>query len=172
MSHSVRLQFAALAATLFMTTSNALAGAPSGPVKLDVVNLTAWLHVDDLTMADVVVELEIDGDVQRGVVGENGRFELSLPADVQALLRFTKPGHLPKEVVVDTRHVNEGGFDGKTRNVSFAVILEAERHMAGLTYPGPVGSLRFEQGGGCLAVDHDQRKVPAHAVQRETIVVF
>lgn len=172
MRPSNHIQFAAFAAILLLNPSNALADPPSGPLKLDVVNLTAWLHVEDLTMADVVVELEIDGEVQRGSVGENGRFELSLPADVRALLRFTKPGHLPKEVVVDTYHVNEGGFDGKTRNVSFAVILEAERHMAGLTYPGPVGGLRFEQGGGCLAVDHDQRKVPAHAVQRETIVVF
>ena len=158
-----------MALLMLITGSTVQAGTPAGPKVLDAVVLTAWLHVEDLTMADVVVELEVDGVLQTAHVPENGRFEMSLPADVEAVLRFSKPGHLTKEVVVDTHHVVDGGFDGKKRHVSFAVIMQQERHMAGFTYPGPVGSLGFDQGGGCLAVAHDRRVVPA---ERRTIMVF
>ncbi len=120
-------------------------------------------------MAGVVVSIEVNGETQTTTVPESGRFEVSLPADVEATLRFEKPGHLPKEVVVDTHHVNDGGFDGRTRHVKFAVILELERRMGGLTYPGPVGSLGFDKDGGCLAVAHDRTLVPA---SRDKIMVF
>ena len=85
------------------------------------------------------------------------------------VLRISKPGHLTKEVVVDTHHVNDGGFDGKQRHVSCAVILQAKDHMAGLTYPGPVGTIGFDDGGGCMTVEHDRRLVPEH---RQQVVVF
>ena len=160
----------AIIAMLSLAGTQLHAGAPERAPRTDAVNLTAWLHVEDLTMADVVVELRVGGTVHTGRVTENGRIDLSLPADVEAVLRFTKPGHLPKEVVVDTRHMNDGDFDGKTRHVSFAVILEPVRHMKGFVYPGPVGNIGFEEGGGCLAVQHDTRKI--QTVERQTMVVF
>ncbi|MBK9761331.1 MAG: hypothetical protein IPO90_15520 [Flavobacteriales bacterium] len=167
--HTPHILNCGLLALLLFVANTVHAGAPASPKVLDAVVLTAWLHVEDLTMADVLVELEVDGVLQTGHVPENGRFEMSLPADVDAVLRFSKPGHLTKEVVVDTHHVTDGGFDGKKRHVSFAVILQQERHMAGFTYPGPVGSLGFDEGGGCLAVAHDRSVVPA---ERRTIMVF
>ncbi len=120
-------------------------------------------------MADVVVEVMVNGIVNKGGVAENGRIDVILPAGVEAVLRISKPGHLTKEVAVDTHHVNDGGFDGKQRHVSCAVILQATEHMAGLTYPGPVGSIGFDEGGGCMTVEHDLRLVPEH---RQQVVVF
>jgi hypothetical protein len=77
-------------------------------------------------------------------------------------LRFEKPGHVTKEVTVDTRHVQDGDFGGqRRRQVKLAVIMEQERFMAGLTYAGPVGNLGFEPGGGCVAVAHTRSVVPA-----------
>ena len=141
---------------------------PSSPMDEAVV-ITGWLQSQDLTMVGAVVSIEVNGEYQSTTVPESGRFELTLPADVEAILRFEKPGHLPKEVVVDTHHVNDGGFDGRTRHVKFAVILELVRRMGGLIYPGPVGSLGFDKDGGCMAVAHDRSLVPAG---RERIMVF
>ena len=159
-----------LCATIAILLSNGLSasGPPASPLDEAVV-ITGWLQTQDLTMVGAVVSIEVNGEYQSTTVPESGRFELTLPANVEATLRFEKPGHLPKEVVVDTHHVNDGGFDGRTRHVKFAVILELERRMGGLTYPGPVGSLGFDKDGGCLAVAHDRTLVPA---SRDKIMVF
>ncbi|MBL0127265.1 MAG: hypothetical protein IPP83_07345 [Flavobacteriales bacterium] len=147
----------------------AIAAPPTRPSP-EAVFLTGWLHVEDLTMADVVVTVEVNGVTRTGSVKENGRFDIVLPSDAEVLLRFEKPGHLPKEVTVDTRNVNDGGFaDQRIRHIKFAVVLNLERHMAGLTYGGPVGSIAFDAGGGCLAVAHDRTIIPA---KRQAIMVF
>jgi len=127
----------------------------------DAVELTGWLHVDDLIMNDVVVEVEVDGRLLTIPVTENGRFTVLLPANAEAVLHIEKPGHLPKKVMLDTRHVHDGTQGPKTRKLSFAVILEVERRMGGLTYLGPVGSIGFDEGGGCVAVAHTKKLVPA-----------
>ena len=155
-----------LCAALSLSVSPSHAAAP--PVNEAVV-LTAWLHVDDLSMSDVVVEVEVNGTVHIAPVAENGRITVSLPADAEAVLRFEKPGHVSKEVTVDTRHVLRGGPDQRKRKISFAVILELERRMGGLTYAGPVGIIGFDPEGGCVAVAHDRTLVPA---RRHAPMVF
>ncbi|MBK8340191.1 MAG: hypothetical protein IPK99_09495 [Flavobacteriales bacterium] len=145
---------------------------PSSPPAADsdeAVVLTGWLHVESLTMRDVIVEVEVNGTTQIAPVSEAGRFTVELPANAEVLLRFEKPGHLSKEVTVDTRYAQDGKAGQKKRHVKFGVIMELERWMGGLTYAGPVGSLGFEQGGGCLAVEHDRELVPA---ERRSPMVF
>jgi hypothetical protein len=41
--------------------------------------------------------------------------------------------------------------------------------MAGFRYQGPVGSIGFDQGGGCLAIARDRKLVPA---RRQATMVF
>ncbi|MCB0790448.1 MAG: hypothetical protein H6595_13865 [Flavobacteriales bacterium] len=146
--------------------------ASSPPVERedeDAVVLTGWLAVEDLTVRDVLVEVEVNGSVRTPRVSESGRFTVTLPADAEARLRFSKAGHLTKEIVVDTHHLWDGRFERKQRHVRFAIILTLERHMGGLTYAGPVGSIGFDDGGGCVAVSHDRRTVPA---KRGKVMVF
>ncbi|HRH38722.1 MAG TPA: hypothetical protein PK760_10275 [Flavobacteriales bacterium] len=159
MEHT-KLSFLA-AALLFLNLSGACAASPPANGANQAVELTGWLHVQDYTMADVVVEMEVDGSIQRTGVKENGRFDLVLPANTEILLRFTKPGHLSKEVVVHTHSSGVGEPGQHKRRVEFAVILELKRWMGGLVYPGPVGNIGFDEGGGCLAVGHDKMMVPA-----------
>lgn len=142
---------------------------PTAAASEEAVVITGWLQVEGLTMKDVIVEVEVNGTTRIAPVSETGRFTVELPANAEVLLRFEKPGHLPKEVVVDTRHARDGEAGQRTRHVKFAVIMELERHMAGLTYPGPVGTLSFDNGGGCLAVAHDRNRVPA---KRHATMVF
>jgi len=149
------------AALLLGLCGNATASPPGAPPAQDAVVLTGWLHVEDHTMADVVLEVLVNGTVRKAHVSESGRFSVSLPANVEATLRFEKPGHLSKEVLVDTRHAGDGSFEQRTRRLKFAVIMQLERHMGNWTYNGPVGSIGFEQGGGCVAVQHDRNLVPA-----------
>jgi hypothetical protein len=149
--------------------TSALAGPPPGPPFDEAVILTGWLHVEGYTMTDVTVEVEVNGAYSIARVTEAGRFTITLPAGAEAKLRFEKPGHLSKEVLVDTRHAQDGDQGQRVRRVKFAVIMELERRMAGLTYPGPVGSIGFDQGGGCLAVAHDRRLVKA---KRQAVMEF
>lgn len=149
------------AALLLGLCGSATAAPPGTPPAEEAVVLTGWLHVDDYSMADVVLEVHVNGAVRKASVSETGRFSVSLPADVEAVLRFEKPGHLSKEVLVDTRHAGDGSFEQRTRRLKFAVIMQLERHMGNWTYNGPVGSIGFEQGGGCVAVQHDRNLVPA-----------
>ena len=93
-------------------------------------------------------------------MSETGRFELRLPANTEVVLRFEKPQHLPKEVVVNTTNARAGPAGRHKRHVKFAVILELERHMAGYSYHSPVGTIGFEKDGGCLAVTHKRDKIP------------
>lgn len=128
---------------------------PAGRAANATVELTGWLHVDDAEMGDVVLRVEVNGEVHTAQVSGSGRFDVDLPADAAATLRFEKPGHVTKEVTVDTRNVQDGSFTTqKKRQVKLAVIMEQVRFMAGLTYAGPVGNIGFEQGGGCVAVAH------------------
>lgn len=146
-----------LVAALLMNTVHAgEEPRPASNANAAVV-VTGWLQANDLSMEDVVLFVEVDGTLRTQGVSESGRFVVSLPADSEVKLRFEKPGHLPKEVLVDTRHADQLEGTGKSRRVKFAVVLELERHMAGYTYAGPVGSLGFDAQGGCLAVSHDRK---------------
>lgn len=147
---------------------NAGLGQAAGPPVNDAVSLTGWVHVEDLTLSDVVVEVVVNGFTFTAPVSEQGRFSVLLPPDAQATLHFEKEGHLTKEVLVDTHFARDSG--DKLRRVNIAVIMELERHMGGLTYAGPVGTLGFEQGGGCIAVQHDKTRVLAPP--RKDVMVF
>ncbi len=154
---------------LISTASMEAASPPLSIVAEEAVVLTGWLHTEDYTVHETTVEVEVNGVMQIAPVTLNGRFTVTLPTDAEVVLRFEKEGHLSKEVNVDTRHAQEGEVGQRIRHVKFAVIMELERRMGGLTYAGPVGSLGFDAGGGCLAVAHDRRLVPA---KRQAVMVF
>lgn len=159
--HSIPSLKVGLLTLSLMPAGIAVSGAPpAGPSAEEAVVLTGWLHVEDHTMADVTLEVLVNGIVRMARVSENGRFTVSLPADAEATLRFEKPGHLSKEVLVDTRNSQDGSFNQRTRRLKLAVVMQLERYMAGWAYTGPVGSIGFETGG-CVAVTHDRSLVPA-----------
>lgn len=158
----MRTHLPLLVLATFCASSVQAAPPPTGRAADATVELTGWLHVEDLTMKDVVLEVEVNGTVRTAHVAESGKFSFDLPADAAVTLRFEKPGHVTKEVTVDTRNVQDGSFTReKKRHVKFAVIMELERFMAGLTYAGPVGNIGFEQGGGCVAVAHTREMAEA-----------
>jgi hypothetical protein len=95
------------------------------------------------------------------VTTDDGRFDLVLPADLEAVVRFEKPAHLAKEIAVDTHHSNVGDAGRATRHVKFAVILERESKNEGMVYAGPVASIAFDPDGGCLVVKRDGKLVKA-----------
>ncbi|MBX2973170.1 MAG: hypothetical protein KF797_08705 [Flavobacteriales bacterium] len=165
------LLFAPLGAAALLLTTPANAMTPPASSTSDAsVQLTGWLHVDDLEMSDVTILVAVNGAMRTAHVSSNGRFDIDLPAESAATLRFEKPGHVTKEVTVDTRNVQDGSFNGqRRRHVKLAVIMEQERFMAGLTYAGPVGSIGFDQGGGCVAVAHTRTMVP---VKRRATMEF
>lgn len=144
---------------LLGTTPAPLASAPYTPPTNDAVVLTGWVHVEDLSFDNTRVKLEVNGEEHIVPLSPLGRFDINLPVGTEAVLRFEHPGHLPKEVVVDTHDARAGEFKDETRHVKMAVILELERLMAGMTYAGPVGNIAFDKEGGCVAVDRTRKMI-------------
>jgi len=153
-------QASALAAFLLAGAASS-ATPPANRAEKDEVVLTGWMHVEDHTWRDATVSVEVDGMVQVAHVNESGRFDIRVPANSEVVLRFEKPEHLAKEVVVNTAHAANGPAGRHKRHVKFAVILELERHMAGFGYHSPVGTIGFDKDGGCLAVTHRREKIPS-----------
>lgn len=145
-------------------------GPPVPAITYNDVTLTGWLHVDDYDFDDATVQVEVNGDVQTAHVSKTGRFDISLPAGTEATLRFEHPGHLTKEVVVDTRHARDGYVGRDVRHVRFAVILEQERYMGGNIYAGPVGNIGFDKDGGCLTVQHTRKLVVGRSRSKKPMV--
>lgn len=156
------LQQIATCLMLGVIASPTHAGGPPTPTPgafAEAVQLTGWLHLEDLTFEYAEVVLEMNGEQYTTRVSKTGRFDVSLPAGTEAVLHFKSPGHLTKDLIVDTRYVNEGEFAEKKRHVRFAVVLELERHLYGFHYEGPVGNIGFEKDGGCMAVEQTRRLV-------------
>lgn len=150
----------ALALTCLMGTVPArLASSPYTPPAEDAVTLTGWVHVEDLSFDNTRVKLEVNGEEHIVPLSPLGRFDINLPVGTEAVLRFEHPGHLAKEVVVDTHDARAGEFKDGTRHLKLAIILELERLMAGMKYAGPVGNIAFDKQGGCVAVDHTRKMV-------------
>ena len=89
-----------------------------------------------------------------------GRFTVVLPVGHQVTLSFSKPGHLPKEVVIDTRYsMMTEKAQRANRKVKFDVVMEPLEKRPGRKYDGPVGSLSFFRGTGTMKVKHNLRVV-------------
>lgn len=146
----------ALLTAMAALLSLSLFAAPPGPKRVQDMLVTGWLIVDDGTVADVDLVVEIDGDrchVAR--VLSNGRFDVALPVGARAVLRFHKPGHHTKEVVVDTRNLDgTGTLAYQPRKVRFGVVMEPRTDPAIQAYTSPVGSIHFMPGTGLMKVAH------------------
>lgn len=146
---------AVLAALCISLLVQPVGAAPpeSPPPAQGTVSLTGWLHVEDLSFRKTTVEVEYGGLVYDVPVTKTGRFDLNLPDDLEAVVRFAHPGHLTKEVLVDTHHAKQGEPGKRDRRIRFAVILQDEREMTGFDYAGPVGNIGFDAEGGCTVVE-------------------
>lgn len=157
------LEAVALAALLAIAGLSLFA-APvpvSTPPAPEEVLFTGWLHVEDQNVNDLVLVVTVDEDrCLYAEVESTGRFTIMVPVGCRALLSFLKPGHLPKEIVVDTRNsMNTSKAQRNNRKVKFDVVLEALEKRPGRKYEGPVGSLSFVNGTGTMKVKHDLRVV-------------
>ncbi len=157
------LEAVALAALLAIAGLSLFAAPflPPAVAATEEVLFTGWLHVDDHNVSDLVLSVTVDGDrCLYAEVDGAGRFSVWVPIGSQALLSFEKPGHLIKEVTVDTRNsMNTRTAQRANRKVKFDVVLEPIEQRPGRKYEGPVGSLSFVNGSGTMKVTHDLRVV-------------
>lgn len=158
---SITLEAALLTALLALLGLSLLAAPASSPTGNEVI-VTGLLHVRDVTVQDVIMVVEVDGErCQYGRLDGNGRFTLTLAVGGEARIVFMKPGHITKEVVVDTRNSSTVlGRGGTPRKVKFDVVLEPEAAALGRAYRGPVGSVGFSKGSGTVTVKHHKRYAP------------
>jgi len=158
---------AALLTALCALIGLSLFGTPAPAVVRDEVLITGWLHVSDDHMNDAVLVVELEGEhCLYAELEFNGRFAFTIPINAKARLVFLKPGHLPKEVVVDTRNaLNTPKAERMNRKVVFDVVLESEEQRPGRRYDGPVGAITFVNGSGTMKVRHDMRMVAAEPAE-------
>jgi len=119
------------------------------------VVFTGWLRVEDRNVDDLVLVVETAESCLYAEVLPSGRFTIAVPAGSQARLAFIKPGHLTKEVELDTRNsMPTRKAMRANRTVKFDVVLEPEEKRPGRKYDGPVSSLGFNKGSGSTKVRH------------------
>lgn len=140
---------ALLSITLF-----AAPGASGKPVQV-----SGWLLMEAGANKDVLVVVELDNAHCLPVkLKSNGRFSVDLPTGSQAVLRFSRAGHITKEVVLDTRNAAPHGTQQyKAAKVHFGVDLSTGEGHPQYGFDGPVGTLAFKRGTGSLAVKHHAR---------------
>ena len=148
--------------TMLLFAGLGLAATPATTLDSAIkVSFIGFLHVSDACMDDVVLAVDMNGVSQQVAISKTGRFIMDMPDNTEAVLHFEKPGHVAKDVTVDTHYAGMGWPGQGNRQVKFAVILHPERAMAGLQYPGPVGSIGFDPDNGSLTATHDLTVVPA-----------
>lgn len=164
---------AALLLALFALLGLSLVASPVPP--RNEVLISGWLLADEDRMDDAVLVVELEGrDCLFAELFDNGQFFFRLPVGTKATLLFIKPGHLPKEVVVDTHNAMiTPKAQRENRKVRFEVVLEEESMRPGRRYEGPVGSIHFVRGTGTMKVKHDLRVVaddrsPANSISGTT----
>ncbi len=152
---------AALLLALFGLFGLSLFASPTALASRDEILISGRLISDDRHMDDAVLVVELEGEhCLFAELFDNGQFFFRLPVGAKATLVFMKPGHLPKEVTVDTRNaLNTAKAVKENRNVKFEVVLEPESKRPGRKYEGPVGSIQFVNGTGTMKVRHDLRVV-------------
>lgn len=142
--------------SLFALAASAAPGSP------DEVLFTGWVRLDDKNAEDVVLMVEVADQCLYAEVHPSGRFMLWVPAGAQAKVAFLKPGHLTKEIELDTRHsMANKKAERDNRKVKFDVVLEPERKRPGRRYDGPVGALGFNKGTGTVRARHTLNVVAA-----------
>lgn len=175
MEKRIHLSFeAALLLALFALLGLSLVAAATPP--RNEVLISGWLLADGTRMDDAVLVVELEGrDCLFAELFDNGQFFFRLPVVAKATLLFIKPGHLPKEVVVDTHNAMiTPKAQRENRKMKFDVVLEEENKHPGRRYDGPVGSIHFVRGTGTMKVKHDLRVVaddrsPADGMSGSTV---
>ena len=152
---------AALLLALFGLFGLSLFASPSPVAGRNEIMISGWLLAEDRHMDDAVLVVELEGEhCLFAELFDNGQFFFRLPVGAKATLVFMKPGHLPKEVTVDTRNaLNTPKAVKENRKVKFEVVLEPLCKRPGRKYEGPVGSIQFVNGTGTMKVRHDLRVV-------------
>ncbi|MBS1937931.1 MAG: hypothetical protein JST38_13040 [Bacteroidetes bacterium] len=158
--------FQRLTAATFLLMAGLLPNKPAMAVAppdapADFLALTAWMSSADGNVGNVLVEVDVNGVKDWGRPDADGRIDLLLPADAEAVIHFSKPGHLTKTVTVDTHNMQQGSFRGKRRAVSFGVELVPEAGSATAATPGAVGAIAFTPTSGALLVQGGQHTMPA-----------
>lgn len=129
-------------------------GSVAAPAER-TVRLTGHLHTPVRTTADLILSVEVDGSCRYAEVSASGRFLVEVPSGATATLSFMQPGHLTKEVVIDTESAFAGSRAAKQdRRLEFDVVMEPEAKHAGQSFVGPVGSVGFIKGSGTVRVRH------------------
>lgn len=123
----------------------------------DHIEIRGRLLLDGEALADAMLVVEVDDqDCIPFNLFPDGRFELSLPIDAKANIRFEKPGYMSKDVAVDTRNaLRTNEAIRKNKLVRFDVQLQPEPRNERM-YAKPVGSITFAKGSGLMKVQHDR----------------
>jgi hypothetical protein len=137
---------------------------PSGGCGTAVVEVDGWIEAKMERKEHLLVYVEVGDQLLRpSSISANGRFKLAVPAGSEARLHFSLPGHLAKEVVLDSRdmrHTDPCATGYKPRRLEFGVRLEPDHKAPAQGYDGPVGTIGFTKGTALPKARHHKRYLP------------
>ncbi len=142
---------------------------------LFIFSLVASHAQDQLILTGKVLNAEATGQCAYGEIiaanGErmplairpNGRFWVCAPANDRYTLRFSQPGSITKEIIVDGRKSCPNG-SCQDRKVEFDVVLFADGGTEAMRFAEPVGLIEFRSTKGSAHVKHHYELIPVSSL--------
>ena len=113
------------------------------------VTFTGDVRMPDQDLHPVRMTVSDGHETMDVVLGRNGAYSFHIPVKERVTLTLESPGHITKEVTIDTHGVPEArGLFARTVRVAFDLELERQPDDLHLCYAGPVGHIAFAENDG------------------------
>lgn len=108
------------------------------------VTFTGDVRMPDQDLHPVRMSISDGAESMDVVLGHNGAYSFHIPVNERVTLTLESPGHITKEITIDTHGVPEAkGMFARTQRVAFDLELERQPDELKLCYTGPVGAIAF-----------------------------
>ncbi|MBK6627032.1 MAG: hypothetical protein IPJ87_13595 [Flavobacteriales bacterium] len=115
------------------------------------VTFTGDVRMPDQDLHPVRMTVSDGHETMDVVLGRNGAYSFHIPVNERVTLTLESPGHITKEVSIDTHGVPEAsGLFARTVRVAFDLELERQPDEMQLCYTGPVGAIAFTENDGTI----------------------
>ncbi|MBV6406109.1 MAG: hypothetical protein IT228_07880 [Flavobacteriales bacterium] len=113
------------------------------------VTFTGAVHMPDQELHAVRMTVSDGSETMDVMLGRHGSYSFHIPVNERVVLTLESPGHITKEVEIDTHGVPEAnGLFARNVRVAFDLELERQPDDVLLCYAGPVGRISFQGSEG------------------------
>jgi hypothetical protein len=144
---------------LLLFSAGSFAQVPIFTIKLK-------FSVQEGGLDNALITITKDGQAYRTIDPNKGKYFIDLELGGNYMMTFTKPGHITKQVIVDT-HVPGGHEDDEFAKFTAEVNLEKQPEDQIITYSQPVGRIKYSGIAGDFDFDNDYTQTAVAAQKKD-----